>query len=36
VGIGWDQAIIAAGTDAAEAHAAAARATDFYSGQPAT
>ena len=31
----WAEASIAAGTDAAEAQAAAARATDFYSGQPA-
>jgi uncharacterized protein YndB with AHSA1/START domain len=32
----WAAASIAAGTDAAEAHAAAARTTDFYSGEPAT
>jgi uncharacterized protein YndB with AHSA1/START domain len=31
----WAEASIAAGTDAAEAQAAAARTTDFYSGQPA-
>jgi uncharacterized protein YndB with AHSA1/START domain len=31
----WAEASIAAGTDAAEAHAAAARTTEFYSGQPA-
>jgi uncharacterized protein YndB with AHSA1/START domain len=32
----WAEASIAAGTDAADAHAAAARTTDFYSGEPAT
>jgi uncharacterized protein YndB with AHSA1/START domain len=32
----WAAASVAAGTDAAEAHAAAARTTDFYSGQPAS
>jgi uncharacterized protein YndB with AHSA1/START domain len=31
----WAQASIAAGTDAAEAQAAAERTTDFYSGEPA-
>jgi uncharacterized protein YndB with AHSA1/START domain len=31
----WGEASIAAGTDATEAHAAAGRATDFYTGQPA-
>jgi uncharacterized protein YndB with AHSA1/START domain len=31
----WAEASIAAGTDAAEARAAAARTTDFYSGEPA-
>jgi uncharacterized protein YndB with AHSA1/START domain len=31
----WAQASIAAGTDAAVAHAAAARTTDFYTGEPA-
>ena len=31
----WAEASIAAGTDAAEAHEAAARTTDFYSGEPA-
>ncbi len=31
----WAEASIAAGTDPAEAQAAAARTTDFYSGQPA-
>ena len=31
----WAQASIAAGTDEAEAHAAAARVTDAYSGEPA-
>jgi uncharacterized protein YndB with AHSA1/START domain len=31
----WAEASIAAGTDAAEAQAAAARTTDFYSGEPA-
>jgi uncharacterized protein YndB with AHSA1/START domain len=31
----WAQASIVAGTDAAEAQAAAARTTDFYSGEPA-
>jgi uncharacterized protein YndB with AHSA1/START domain len=31
---GWAQASIAAGTDAAEARAAAARTTDFYTGEP--
>jgi hypothetical protein len=31
----WAQASIAAGTDAAEAQAAAARTTGFYSGEPA-
>ena len=31
----WAEASIAAGTDAAEAQEAAARTTDFYSGQPA-
>ena len=31
----WAEASIAAGTDAAEAQAAAARTTDFYTGQPA-
>jgi hypothetical protein len=31
----WAKASIAAGTDATQAHAAAARTTDFYSGQPA-
>jgi uncharacterized protein YndB with AHSA1/START domain len=31
----WAEASIAAGTDAAEAHAAAARTTDAYSGEPA-
>jgi uncharacterized protein YndB with AHSA1/START domain len=31
----WADASIAAGTDADEAHAAAARTTDFYSGEPA-
>jgi uncharacterized protein YndB with AHSA1/START domain len=31
----WAEASIAAGTDAADAHAAAARTTDFYSGEPA-
>jgi len=33
---GWAVASIAAGTEPAEAHAAAARTTDFYTGQPAT
>ena len=33
---GWAEASIAAGTDAEEAKAAAARTTDFYTGQPAT
>jgi uncharacterized protein YndB with AHSA1/START domain len=32
---GWAEASIAAGADAAEAHAAAARTTDFYTGEPA-
>ena len=32
----WAEASIAAGTDAADAHAAAARTTDFYTGEPAT
>jgi len=32
----WGEASIAAGTDAAAAHAAAARTTDFYTGEPAT
>jgi uncharacterized protein YndB with AHSA1/START domain len=32
----WADASIAAGTDAAEAQAAAARTTDFYSGEPTT
>jgi hypothetical protein len=31
----WADASIAAGTDAAEAQAAAARTTDFYTGEPA-
>jgi uncharacterized protein YndB with AHSA1/START domain len=31
----WAEASIAAGTDAAAAHAAAARTTDFYTGEPA-
>jgi uncharacterized protein YndB with AHSA1/START domain len=31
----WTEASIAAGTDAAEAHAAGARTTDFYTGEPA-
>ena len=31
----WAEASIAAGTDAAEAQAAAARTTDFYTGEPA-
>ena len=31
----WAEASIAAGTDAAEAHAAAGRTTDFYTGEPA-
>ena len=31
----WAEASIAAGTDADEAHAAAARTTDFYTGEPA-
>jgi hypothetical protein len=31
----WAEASIAAGTDAAEAYEAAARTTDFYSGEPA-
>ena len=31
----WRAASIAAGTGAAEAHAAAERTTDFYSGEPA-
>jgi uncharacterized protein YndB with AHSA1/START domain len=32
----WAEASIAAGTDATQAQAAAARTTDFYSGEPAT
>jgi len=32
----WAEASIAAGTDAEEAHAAAARTTDFYTGEPAS
>jgi uncharacterized protein YndB with AHSA1/START domain len=33
---GWAEASIAAGTDPADARAAGARTTDFYTGQPAT